>query len=240
MHSHILQRANPVIQSKQLYFVRHGESEANLLHEFSNRGRKHPLTERGRAQAQQLTGVFQRLRSASTTAITHIYTSPLLRATETASILATTLGVGVTVHNALREYDCGILEGRADAAGWALYTEVQQAWLEQGDWDRRIEGGESFRDMQARFVPFVRALLERQREDEAFMLIGHGGLFHCMLPLVLTNVDPAFVRSHPMDNTAYVLATEQNGQLICTQWCGLNLPIFDHDPWEDETKDAEI
>jgi broad specificity phosphatase PhoE len=38
----------------KLYFVRHGESEANILREFSNRGFKHGLTERGFQQAKQL------------------------------------------------------------------------------------------------------------------------------------------------------------------------------------------
>jgi len=32
----------------RLNFVRHGESQANLLEIFSNRGLKHGLTERGR------------------------------------------------------------------------------------------------------------------------------------------------------------------------------------------------
>jgi probable phosphoglycerate mutase len=223
-----------MIQSKHLYFVRHGESEANLRKEFSNRGRKHPLTARGREQARQLAETLR------TQPISHIYTSPLLRATQTAEILAETLAVGVTVHDALREYDCGILEGRSDAAGWTLYTEVQQAWLEQGDWERRIEGGESFLDMKARFAPFVQELIGRQRQDEAFVLIGHGGLFHCMLPLMLANIDFAFVRTRGMDNTAYVLAVEQGGQLICRQWCGLDLSSSTHDKSENETKDAEI
>lgn len=207
-----------MIQSNHLYFVRHGESEANLYQEFSNRGHKHPLTERGRTQARQLA---ESLRPAS---IGQIYTSPLLRATETAAILAEVLGVGVTVHDALREYDCGILEGRSDAAGWALYSEVQQAWLEQGDWERRIEGGESFRDIEARFVPFVQTLVTDPPHDGAALLIGHGGLFRCMLPLVLANVDFAFVRNQGMANTATVLAVVERGQLICTQWCGQTMP----------------
>ena len=38
----------------KLYFVRHGASEANLLHEFSNRGHKHGLTTNGKAQAATL------------------------------------------------------------------------------------------------------------------------------------------------------------------------------------------
>jgi len=35
-------------------FVRHGESQANLLHEFSNRGWKHGLTDVGIQQAHLL------------------------------------------------------------------------------------------------------------------------------------------------------------------------------------------
>src|SRR6476646_8171101 len=38
----------------KLYFVRHGESEANLLREISNRGTRHGLTAKGRAQATAL------------------------------------------------------------------------------------------------------------------------------------------------------------------------------------------
>ena len=39
-----------------VYFVRHGESEANVLNVFSNRGTKHPLTSRGREQVEMLAG----------------------------------------------------------------------------------------------------------------------------------------------------------------------------------------
>jgi bisphosphoglycerate-dependent phosphoglycerate mutase len=66
----------------KLYFVRHGESEANLLHEFSNRGHKHGLTTHGKAQA---TTLAHRLRGAG---VTHLFSSPLLRALETTAILA--------------------------------------------------------------------------------------------------------------------------------------------------------
>ncbi len=31
----------------RIFFVRHGESEANILNEFSNRGLKHSLTPEG-------------------------------------------------------------------------------------------------------------------------------------------------------------------------------------------------
>ena len=35
----------------RLYFARHGESEANILKEFSNRPGKHGLTDKGKRQA---------------------------------------------------------------------------------------------------------------------------------------------------------------------------------------------
>lgn len=37
-----------------IYFVRHGESEENILKVFSNRGLKHGLTEKGREQVESL------------------------------------------------------------------------------------------------------------------------------------------------------------------------------------------
>ena len=64
----------------RIYFARHGESQANLLHEISNRGLKHGLTRRGREQAVALADRLQNL------AVTHIYSSPLLRAIETSVI----------------------------------------------------------------------------------------------------------------------------------------------------------
>jgi bisphosphoglycerate-dependent phosphoglycerate mutase len=58
----------------RLYLVRHGESEANVLGVFSNRGFKHPLTAHGREQAVGLAGLL------AGKGISRIYTSPLQRA----------------------------------------------------------------------------------------------------------------------------------------------------------------
>lgn len=92
----------------KLYFTRHGESEANLLREHSNRGFRHPLTSKGREQAAILA---QKLVDVP---VPQLFTSPIMRAVQTAEILSGTLGVPYESADALREYDCGILEGRAD------------------------------------------------------------------------------------------------------------------------------
>lgn len=199
----------------KIYFVRHGESEANLLGEFSNRGIKHGLTPKGRRQATALAESLERF------SVDLIYSSPLLRASQTAEIVAARLGLAYSVTDALREYDCGVLEGKSDAASWQLYYALLDDWLERSRWERRIDGGESFTDMQSRFVPLIDQLMHRHHaNDTRIMLIAHGGLYRCMLPLVLRNITFAFTRSHPIDNTSYILAESHGATLVCREWCG--------------------
>ena len=75
----------------KLYFVRHGESVANILHEFSNSGLKHPLTEKGVEQAYVLA------QSLSGLQVEQIYSSPVLRAVQTSQILAESLHTPVQI-----------------------------------------------------------------------------------------------------------------------------------------------
>lgn len=201
-----------------LYYVRHGESEANILEVISNRGCKHGLTEVGRRQAATLGARLQG------TGATRIWTSPLLRAVETAEILSEALGVETEVTDALREFDCGIAESRADAEAWQLHRQVMDAWLQRGDLEARIPGGESFADMRDRFVPFVGRLREGDNSGSQ-ILVGHGGLYLCMLPLILSNISAAPEGGFP--NTAYVLAKSVPEGLVCLEWCGTVMPALD-------------
>lgn len=194
----------------KLYFVRHGESEANLLREFSNRGFKHGLTECGLRQAEQLAG---ELRG---TAFAKIYTSPLKRAFQTAEILNRYQDCPLEITDALREFDTGVLEGTSDLAGWDLHNRVLQQWMD-GEWAARIPGGESHLDIQARFLPFIEGLL-KSHSDENFLLVGHGGTTLNMLPLILENIDFDFVRDHHIEHTVPIIAESRPAGLYCIQW----------------------
>src|SRR5215813_10095755 len=120
-------------QPTRLYFVRHGESEANSLHMISNRDLPHGLTETGLAQMEQLA---ERLKVIPFAAF---YASPLLRARQSADILAARLRLPYTVTAALAEFDLGILEGRSDATSWRRFDELLDAWLGRREWHVRIE-----------------------------------------------------------------------------------------------------
>ena len=200
----------------KIYFVRHGESEANVLRVISNRGWVHPLTDKGRQQARDLADRLQ------TAGIARIYTSPLQRAVQTAEILAQALGVEFEITDALREFDCGIAEGRYDAEAWKLHAGVTQAWAAHHHWESRIPGGESYFDLRARFLPLVEGLVREHANSPAnFVLIGHGGLYYQMLTQVLTNLPPNF--SGPFPNTGYVLAEVRPEGLVCLEWCGIKM-----------------
>lgn len=194
----------------KVYFVRHGESEANTLHIISNRDRPHGLTQRGKDQARALS---DQLKDVPFTAL---YTSPVLRARQTADILSMAFGIPCQVTDALREYDCGLLEDRSDEESWKQHRQYYNDWMLCRRYEEKPEGGENFLEIRERFLPFIDTLSERNEEHT--LLVGHGGLFHLMLPLLLTNVDNEFVRQHGLGHTDCVIAERHMDGWQCRQW----------------------
>ena len=194
----------------KLYFVRHGESEANTRHVISNRESPFGLTPRGRQQAEALA---EKLGDVSFHAI---FSSPILRARQTAEILSSSPGIPYRVTDALREYDCGILEERSDEESWKCHRQYFEDWTLRGDHSSKPEGGECFLEIRDRFLPFIESL--KYGDDKNILLVGHGGLFHLMMPLILTNIDNGFVSSHGLGNTDCVVAETHSGEFVCTRW----------------------
>jgi broad specificity phosphatase PhoE len=178
----------------------------------------HGLTEKGR---QQSAALATELIDAN---VRRIYSSPLLRAVQTAEIVSHATGVPIEITDALREFDCGIAEGRADPAAWAMHNAVLREWFENKNYDARIEQGESFNDMRAKFIPFIESVVKEYSADDHLVLITHGGLAICMLPLILRNIDFEFALTQSSGrptNARYVLAETTSHGLICQSWFGL-------------------
>jgi 2,3-bisphosphoglycerate-dependent phosphoglycerate mutase len=194
----------------KLYFVRHGESEANILHIISNRDLPHGLTPRGIVQARALADLLKDVP------FTDLFTSPVLRARQTADILSIALGIPCQVTDSLREYDCGFLEDRSDEESWKLHQQYYNDWMLRRRYEDKPEGGESFLEIRERFLSFIDSL--RERCEAHILLVGHGGLFHLMLPQLLTNVDNGFVRLHGLGHTDCVIAERRMDGWQCRHW----------------------
>jgi len=203
----------------QIFFARHGESQASVAREISNRGLKHPLTQTGREQAAALA------RSLEGRSIAQIYSSPVLRAVETAVTVAHHLGVEYEVSTALREVDSGILEGRADEEAWRQLEELYGSWASEQRREQQFEGGECFHDVRDRFVPFIDGLVRQVRGTEASLLcVGHGGIYWMMLPLVLRNIDmEAIQRLQGVPYAAAIVAEPAAEGLVCVEWNGVRI-----------------
>jgi broad specificity phosphatase PhoE len=90
---------------------------------------------------------------------------------------------------------------------WELHRGSFEDWTLHNNWGRRPEGGESFIDIQNRFLPFIKSLTHDGLHTNYHVLcVGHGGLLQLMLSLVLTNINNDFVRSHGMAHTDCIIA----------------------------------
>jgi len=201
----------------KLYFVRHGESEANTLGIISNRGLMYGLTDTGRQQAAALAARLKDIRFA------RLVSSPLLRAIQTAQIVSHELGLPYEITDALREYDCGILEGQPLQPYLDDYMRLFRDWTE-GMWDHCFEGGESLLDIQARFIPFINQITHEHNEADNILLVSHGGVLLAALPILLTNIDHTFAYEHIRFRNADVVIAETRPEgLVCLTWCDLVL-----------------
>jgi broad specificity phosphatase PhoE len=121
--------------------IRHGESEGNREWRLQGQ-REYPITDRGRCQSEALARRFARWRVAA------VYSSPLRRAWDTATVIATALGLSVRALPTVQEYDFGELSGltwweiheRAPAVAAAVASHSDEYPRYPGE-----EGREAFR-----------------------------------------------------------------------------------------------
>lgn len=147
----------------RLYFARHGETDWNAARRIQG-SRDIPLNARGLAQAALLAG---RLAEVCPD-LTHIYTSPLMRAAETARIAADRLGCPCTVLDGLREIDFGGWEGMSWAEVDASDPEAYARFCANRR-TARPPHGESCQDALNRLLPALRDALAVQTGDLLFL-----------------------------------------------------------------------
>src|SRR2546423_3458924 len=158
-----------------LHLVRHGQSVANVEGVFSNGLIDLPLTALGERQAS---AVAERLAGRP---IAAVYSSPLLRARQTAEVVAARAGSAVIVDDDLDEVRVGSLDGRRDAEAWAEYDAVMEHW-KAGEPRARFPDGESFADAVARVSRALDRLGRSHDDDDEVVAVVHGGIMLTVIP----------------------------------------------------------
>jgi broad specificity phosphatase PhoE len=151
-----------------LYLIRHGATEANLARPARLQGRRHnpPLARLGIRQAEA-TRDFLAIRP-----IDHCYCSPLLRAVQTAAIVAAPHGLSPLPLESLTECDVGRWEGLDWQTIRYLDAELHQRFMTNPG-EHGYPGGESFRDVSQRVTAAIEELLETHAGGSVLVVAHH-------------------------------------------------------------------
>jgi alpha-ribazole phosphatase len=155
-----------------LLLVRHGETEWNATLRYQGHAQI-PLNQRGRTQAMR---VGERLAAENVVAL---YTSDLLRAHETATIVGEALKLRAEALPDLREIDVGQWEGLTPEELYRRYPEHMQEFDRDPARTVRL-GGESYAQLQQRALQALQ-LIETRHSDGTVVAVSHGGTIRALL-----------------------------------------------------------
>jgi probable phosphoglycerate mutase len=164
----------------RIFLVRHGETDWNAAGRIQGQSDT-PLNAVGRLQAERVA------RRLSCEAIHALYSSDLVRARDTASIIGQVLGLPVWTSAQLRERRYGGWEG-------LTWEEIQRRFPEQVA-ERRARpmdfappGGESARQLLSRARDAIQAIA-RRHAGENVAVVTHGGFCYVLLHHILGDVN---------------------------------------------------
>lgn len=156
------------------YLVRHGKDDDTVRGGWSEQ----PLSDEGKAQAEALACLVQ----SRDLGIQCIYSSDLVRAMQTAQIVADKLQVPIMPMPEFREVNNGDLAGMKNDLADKVYPGLYWNTL---DWEQRYPGGESPKEFYERvstaWNAFQKMVLE---QNETVMLVTHGGVINVILSVV--------------------------------------------------------
>ena len=175
-----------------LFFVRHGESEANVAHRFSGRTDS-ALTSVGRQQAETVASALEDV------AFDRIIATPLSRSLDTALVIARRRRMPVDVVRDLIEIDVGEKTG-------ATFDEIKglPEWSDEGfvAW----KGGESLEQILERGLRAIRRI-HRESPGETVLVISHGGVTRILVSHYL-GILPRLDASRQTNTAVTVIVTD--------------------------------
>jgi probable phosphoglycerate mutase len=157
---------NPETLGTRILLVRHGETDFNVAHRFQGRIDT-PLNKKGKNQAQALALALK------DEPLTAIYSSPLIRAMETArSIKAFHPSTPLFEEEGLTEMDLGEFDGMQAGDWGSQHQEFYKTWRIMPS-RLKMPGGESLQEVQIRAIDTLGRITKLYPTGSTLLLCSH-------------------------------------------------------------------
>lgn len=156
----------------KIILIRHGETHWNAIQKYQGHT-DIPLNERGRQQAARLAAYLKAAEQVEA-----VYCSDLLRARETALIVARPFQIEPVSDRRLREFHFGKWEGLTFNQVYAGYRYEFEQWFNNPE-DFRVPEGESFSDLARRSLQAIEDV--SRKHAGTTLIVTHGGVIKVML-----------------------------------------------------------
>ena len=177
----------------RLILIRHGETDWNVEGRYQGQADP-PLNAHGLEQARDLSEKLLPLK------LDVVYTSPLLRAAQTAQVISERLGIPMVLEPRLMEIHQGSWQTRLRAEIQALYPDLFRQW-EAAPWQVSPPNGETLYQVQARVDAALESIIPRHRGA------GIGFVAHripiALIKLRYQDLDRDIVRTLSLPNTYF-------------------------------------
>ncbi|WP_113653017.1 histidine phosphatase family protein [Pedobacter namyangjuensis] len=162
---------------KEIYIIRHGETELNRQGIVQGRGVNSDLNDTGRAQAAAFYNRYKNIK------FDKIYTSELKRTHQTVNSFIE-LGLPWQKLAGLDELAWGIWEGKPNTEeARTAFREVTEMW-QGGNYEVGFEGGESPNQVKARLLEALE-VITNNTDEELVLVCMHGRAMRLLLCLLL-------------------------------------------------------
>lgn len=134
---------------RRLFLVRHCESTSNRLRILQGQNDDAPLTARGHEQANELARIF------STISVDRIWTSPLKRALQTATIIARVHGLEPILEPRIQDVHMGKFQGKSIKEIQAKWSDLWRRWKQDPSSVNVPGSSETLLQVQQRALGFI-------------------------------------------------------------------------------------
>jgi Fructose-2,6-bisphosphatase len=187
--------------NKTIYFIRHGETDLNRAHIVQGSGVDSSLNELGRQQAGHFYDYYRNQR------FDLVICSTLKRSYQTV-LPFVDKEIPLLRFAEINEMNWGVHEGKSSTPEMkAAYDEMIGQW-NLGNFDARLEEGESASEMADRIISFLDQL--KQMPQKKILVCSHGRALRCIMTL-LKGQHLREMESYKHSNTGLFLV-KQEGQ----------------------------